>query len=265
MDLFGIVAAIVRRWYVSLPILLIAGFLAQQAYKAVEPAYTASVTVVVLPSLAESSGAPPPPEGVPVPVNPYNGSGGARFAAAVLARNINSTSYAQNIGLPVGSGTFMADAAREQPIIRIDATASSPGAVTDLLEKVSAGAATVLNDFQAAAGAPEDKRYRAAPAVPVGNVEDITPSRMRSAGAIGVLGLAVAAATAVAADVALLRRRSRSATGGEPPNLVEATATSPGDRPQVADGARNARSGGGRQPDGAARLHWERESASLEH
>jgi hypothetical protein len=215
MDLFGIVAATVRRWYVSLPIVLIAGFFAQQAYKAVEPAYTASVTVVVLPSLAESAGNPPPPEGVPVPTNPFNGSGGARFAAAVLARNINSTAYPQKIGLPPGHGTFTADAAREQPIIQIDATASSPEAVVDLLDKVSAGAATVLNDFQAEAGAPEDKRYRAAAAVPVGKVEDVTPSRMRSAGAIGVLGLAVAAAPAAALDSALLRRRPRTERDGD--------------------------------------------------
>lgn len=215
MDLFTIVGACVRRWYVTLPLVLVTAVLAAGAYQAVPPVYTSSVSIVVLPANTpevEESAAP-------IPDNPYSGSGGPRFAASVLARNINTDGYRERIGLDVSDDVaFEASASNDQPMIRIDATAPTPELVLETLTAVTGQAGVVLAEFQTTAGAPEVKQYRIAAAVPADRVEDVTPSRLRSAGAIAVLGMGLAAALATALD-ALLRRRKQGTTPSAPPTI----------------------------------------------
>lgn len=231
MDLFTIAGACVRRWYLTLPLLLVVGLLSFQAYAGVEPLYTSSRSVVVLPSL-EKDAADALADEAPLPddeSNPYSGQGGSRFAVAVLARNINSAAFKERLGLPKGvEQTFEADSSENQPMIHVTATASSEQGVHSLLDRVVEESAVVLDEFQAEAGAPEVSRYRIAPAVPAGPVEDATPSRLRSAGAIMVLGGGLVAALVVGADALLARRRRRK---------EEAAATTSGDEARQPAGA----------------------------
>lgn len=210
MDLFTVLGACLRRWYVTVPIVAVAGYLALQAYEAVPSEYTSSVSIVVLPS-----NAPEPLDGepeIPTPDNPYVGSGGPRFAAAVLARNINTDGYRQLVGLADAPDiTFKASANQQQPIISIDAFAPTPEAVLSTLDAVAGQAELVLRQFQTDAGAPEDKLYRIAPAVPADRVEDVTPSRFRTAGAIGVMGIALAGLMGTSVDVLARRWSARRA------------------------------------------------------
>ncbi|WP_127128529.1 hypothetical protein [Georgenia sp. SYP-B2076] len=222
MDLFSILGSSFRRWYVTLPIVALAAVLAVQAYQAVPTVYSSSVTVTVLPPVVPP---PPPPDPVtgevvePYETNPYDGPS---LAAAVLARNLNSAAFAEQLGLDTESKeTILADPASRQPIIEITATGGSPGAVLGLLGEVTTQAGTILNTFQEQAGATEGARYRLAPAVPANPVQDVTPSRFRTSGAIAVVGLGVAAAAATALDMALERRRTtprapRPRTSGAP-------------------------------------------------
>lgn len=224
MDLFGIVGTTLRRWYVFLPIMLVATFFAVQSYQAVEPRYSGSVSVVVLPSLPpgmteEEAAAAAAADESDAP-NPYGGSGGTRFAAAVLSRNINGAAFANRLDLPDDANiSFSASASQQQPMIRFDAEASNPEAVVAALDAISTEANVVLNEFQAEAGAPQATRYRVAPAVPVGDIEDVTPSRMRNAGAILVMGLVAGAIAATVVDSVIARRRreaaAQTATGVE--------------------------------------------------
>ncbi|KAE8764891.1 hypothetical protein [Georgenia thermotolerans] len=214
MDLFSIVGACLRRWYVTVPLVAVAGWLALQSYKSVEPVYTASASVVVLPSLQQTAGTADQPDAAPEPENPYAGQGGAQFAAAVLGRNINSSVFRDRLGVEgLTSESVKAQKSESQPIVTIDATQSSPEAVYALLDKIAAEAAVVLDEVQESAGAPPNTHYRLAPAVPAGAVEDITPSRLRAAGAIAVVGCGVAAAAATVADLMLARRPRRARRG----------------------------------------------------
>lgn len=260
MDLFTIAGACVRRWYLTVPMLLVVGLLAFQAYSAVEPLYTSSRSVVVLPSLDETAAQAAERGGEDEPDdedNPYSGQGGSRFAVAVLKRNINSTAFEDRLDLAKGvEQTFEAESSDDQPMIHVVVTAPSEQAVYALLDKVVAESAVVLDEFQAEAGAPEVTRYRIAPAVPAGPVEDATPSRLRSAGAIVVLGGGLVAALVVGADALLTRRRRReevvtttsvdtprqpdeadatvepttASSGGCPPSTVDATDADTTDR-----------------------------------
>ena len=54
MDLFTIAGACLRRWYFTVPLLLLVAFASYRAYDAVEPLYTSSRSIVVLPNVAET-------------------------------------------------------------------------------------------------------------------------------------------------------------------------------------------------------------------
>lgn len=219
MDLFTIAGACFRRWYFTVPALLLVALLSFRAYAAVEPLYSSSRSVVVLPSLEEQAASAATDEEASSDDddNPYSGQGGSRFAVAVLKRNINSRAFEERLGLDKGAEqTFEAESSDDQPMIHITATAPSEQGVHDLLDSVVSESAVVLNDFQADAGAPEVSRYRIAPAVPAGPVEDATPSRLRAAGAIAVLGGGLVAALVVGLDALLTRRRRRQDDVGPP-------------------------------------------------
>lgn len=216
MDLFSIVGACLRRWYVTLPLVAITALFAYLAYESVEPEYTASRWVVVLPSLEQDNLAPESTrpaetdESSEPPSNPYSGQGGSRFAVAVLTRNLNSTAFQSRIEPRLaGRGTFEAKAASQQPLIEIVAVASRERDVHLILDEVVAEAAVVLNEVQTNANAPAETHYRIAPAVPAGPAEDATPSRFRTAGAVSVVGFGLAAILAVAFDAWIRRRQER--------------------------------------------------------
>lgn len=222
MDLFTILGTCLRRWYVVLPVLAISGYFAMGAYQQVESQYTASTSIVILPSQALPSEA----DAVETPTldNPYAGSGGPKLAAAVLAKNINSSSFRDRLGIvPGDTSTFESTVAQAQPIITVDVTGSSPEAVTATLDAVTQSARVVLNEFQAMAEAPEAKRYLVAAAVPASDATDVTPSRWRTSGAILVVGAGVAALLAVALDAALTARRRNMllAAAASPPEPTE--------------------------------------------
>ena len=210
MDLFTIIGACVRRWYVTVPIIALAMFGAYNAYKSVPSSYSSTTSIAILPAAPNPQATATPKAGTNAvtPENPYAGSGGPRFAAVVLARNINTGTYRQQIGLGKANDvTYTATASTTQPIINISATGPSGAAVLDALTRVTGQAGVVLNQFQTAAGAPQQTLYRIAVAVPADTVTDVTPSRWRNAGALIALGLALAAGLATALDVALRRRR----------------------------------------------------------
>lgn len=235
MDLFTIVGAMLRRWYITVPLLMLVMFFSYLAYAAVDPLYSSSRSIVVLPSLDEAAAELPEdePESAAEVDNPYSGQGGSRFAVAVLTRNINSTAFEERLQLdPDVALSYEANSSSNQPMIHVEATAPSEEAVHALLDSVVVEAADVLDEFQAEAGAPEVTRYRIAPAVPAGPVEDATPSRLRGAGAIAVLGGAMTAALVVLGDTLLASRRRRreyAAAHAESPSAGDPTAGTTGD------------------------------------
>ncbi len=203
MDLFGILGTALRRWYVGVPIVIVGLIFSYQAYQSVVPAYSGTSTIVVLPN--ES-----PDTDEDGPSNPYGGSSGTEFAAAVLGRNIDSAAFQQRLGVTSGSDrTISADVSQDQPMIRIEAVAPNEGAVVALLDDVVAESERTLLELQEAAGAVPETIYRAERVVPVGEIEDVTPSRFRMAGAIFALAALAAVMASVLVDSILARDRRR--------------------------------------------------------
>jgi hypothetical protein len=208
MDIFTIMGSCLRRWYVTLPLLLLTALVSLRAYEGVPPRYTASVSFVVLPSLLVDARGD---DDSAAAVNPYSNQGGTYFAAAVLTKNINGTAFRDRLGLTKDhTEVFEAWDSDDAPVVTIEATDNSQQQVYGLLDQIRTEAGEVLDEFQQAAGARRGSYYRLAPAVPVGPVQDVTPSRYRAAGAFAVIGLALTMAAAAGLDALLLRRRRRS-------------------------------------------------------
>ena len=264
MDAVFVLRASARRWYLVVPVLTLSCGLAVGAYRHVEPLYTASSSIVILPSHAVPAGA----VGADATglANPYAGSGGTRLAAAVLAKNIASTSFRAQLDLPVAGTpvTIASTVAAQQPIITVEVTAGTAAEVFRTLDAVTASARTVLDEFQAVAQAPLATRYLVASAVPASEATDVTPSRWRTPGAIVVLGGALAALLAVALEAALTALpRPRAGAAPDPLDPAGGPARREPDahpspewllitRPPVAD--RGPRNRMGRRP-AAARAH----------
>ncbi|MGV8968275.1 MAG: hypothetical protein ACOH2F_18580 [Cellulomonas sp.] len=257
MDAVFVLRVSARRWYVVLPVLSLSCGLALAAYRQVEPLYTASSSIVILPSQAAPSDAVGPAS--PGLDNPYAGSGGTRLAAAVLAKNISSGSFRDRLDLGAGGQvTISATVAAQQPIITVDASAGTAADVFRTLDNVTTSARVILDEFQAVAQAPKDTRYLVASAVPASEATDVTPSRWRAPGAILALGAGLAALLALALDAALAARtRPRTARGATTaPARPERHAPDPGPsaewllitRPHVADHGPRNRSGRRRAP-----------------
>jgi hypothetical protein len=209
MDFFSIVGTAIRRWYVLVPVLLISVLLGAQSYQSIGPSYTGSVSVAVLPGLNNLDGSDSDDDGDAQ--NPFSGGGGARFVAAILARNINSSAFLSRLDPPPAEGvTFEATPAEQQPIVRIDATAPSEAEVLIALNEVTEEAAARLAEVQLAGGAPESNLYRIVTAVPAGNLEDTTPNRFRTAVALMLIGIVLGAGAAVAFDTFVTRREDRA-------------------------------------------------------
>ncbi|WP_407344422.1 hypothetical protein [Pengzhenrongella phosphoraccumulans] len=219
MDAVFVLRASARRWYVIVPVLTLSCGLAAAAYGQVEPLYTASSSIVILPSQAAQQGAVDPrSSGLD---NPYAGSGGTRLAAAVLAKNIASRSFHDRLDPAVaGPVTIESTVAAQQPIITVAVTAGTAADVFRTLDAVTASARVVLDEFQAVAQAPEATRYLVASAVPASEATDVTPSRWRGPGAIIVLGAGLAALLAVATDAIGAALRARTRPDATPAPLV---------------------------------------------
>lgn len=219
MDMFTIIGACLRRWWVTLPILALTGYLAAASYQAVEPVYTSSASIVVLPGVSPDDSES---EEEADSFNPYSGSGGGpRLAASVLSRNIDGSAFRDRLGLAEAPDlTWEASTADQQPIVTIDVTGPTPEIVLDVLDRITAEAAEVLIEFQSNAGASEGAGYRAASAGPSDMVDDVTPSRLRTAGAIAVVGAGLAAGFAAGVDALLTARRRRAEANTAKPKPI---------------------------------------------
>jgi hypothetical protein len=239
-----------------LPILLITGFFAYQAYQDVEPAYSAASQIVVLPAVAsaESTDGGEGAADQPTLSNPYSASGGTRFAATVLARNLNNTAaIRQSLAIPSSTTEiFSATPSSTAPIVIINAQAASPARVLELLDQVTAQAGVVLEKFQTDAGAPVSTMYRLAPAVPVAEVENVTPSPLRTVGAIVVIGLGLATLVAATLDSYLRRRadRRKAAVAGKDSASAEAVDVRDPVSGPLTNGQRSAPADGSRSAEG---------------
>jgi len=214
MDAVTAALICLRRWYVFLPVLLVAITLAFSAAGDSTATYTAEGQLVVLPDasgLAGRTDAPPDT----VSANPYARVGGARLLAAVLKNNLVGAQTRQAITQAGGLPGYTAVVDPDYPIITVSAVGSTPRQAQRTVDRVVRAADPLTRQLQEDVSAPTSELYAATRSTPTTIVAVASASGVKVAITYIILGLAVAGVLAVLTDVVLaqMSRRARRGVG----------------------------------------------------
>jgi hypothetical protein len=212
VDLFDVARACARRWWVFLPLLLIAGWFSYDVYSSVKPVYYGNAVVGLTPPNTKIYNAP---QGVSLPRNGLLEIGGADLIANMAAVGLREPSAVDRVvaggGLPDYVSKLFPVPANTSPLplVMIESTAADPAAVTRTLELVIAQADVTLRDLQQQARVPEDQMVTpfvvSPPSAPAAGM----PARTRSTIAIFVAGAGLVVLLTVVVDALLIRRKAR--------------------------------------------------------
>lgn len=183
MDVWGITLATLRRWYVLLPILMVAAVMALAAGRNANPQYEATGTIMLTPPRTSS----------PI-ANPLVNAQSASDALAIVLNGPETKAQLEEHGL---QGQVTISSASRSSIMMMRSTAGDPDTAVRLISVVVEIASEELVDRQAVAGiAPESfigVQVLSAPAV--SGVANDTALRVQAVilgvGAVGGVTLAV--------------------------------------------------------------------------
>lgn len=211
MDIFSATAAVLRRWYVALPILLVTLYFATQQYQSVGPTYSSTAASVILP--------PPPraatplitdPEDLQTPLDPAIGAlgSGTRLIRGLVEQNLENAVVRDRLRAKGATATYEVDGEGDSPLIDYLVTGDDPEVTARTLEALMAEAATVLTQVQQNIGATTPAVYRLQAAAPVLAPVEVAPERNRALIATIVGGGALAYFLALLVDAGLSARRA---------------------------------------------------------
>jgi hypothetical protein len=151
MNILDALRGLVRRWYITVPGLLVAIATACGMWFAVAPDYERTATQILLPgmgTLPEDS------------TNPYLYLGGLTVVADVVVRTVGSEEalrdlYEQNPGVTVA---ITRDASTAGPVILVTVTAPTDARAGSILKGLITQTAVTLEELQAEAGIVPDNR-----------------------------------------------------------------------------------------------------------
>lgn len=212
MDLFDVVRACFRRWYLVLPLLLVTSWFCYDIYSSAKPVYYSQTVLGIAPANFRVDQAEP---GQPVPRNALLDVGGATLMASLASFGLQEQDVKDRVVAAGGLPDYYArpfptpPPSAQLPLVMIEVSSPDPAKVTTTLEGVSAQAEVTLRTIQALAGVPADLMVKpfivSPPTTPAGAM----PTRTRSTIAIFVAGTGITVLLAVAVDVLLTRRKSR--------------------------------------------------------
>lgn len=214
MDLFDVVRACFRRWYVTLPLILVAGWFAYGSYTSVKPVYYSNSVVGL---------AGPSTQIVwdqkALPRNGLLETGGPGFIANLVVLGLRDPEVVARVVQGGGKANYnsylfpVAANTPALPLITIDTTQPDAESAVTTVNLAVAQVDSVLTAVQRSAGVADEMMVRAIPASPVKKPTIGVPSRTRSTIAILAAGVGIAVVLAVLVDVAVARlsssRRSR--------------------------------------------------------
>jgi hypothetical protein len=218
MDLFDVARSCARRWYVFLPLLLLAAWFSYSAYTSVKPVYYSSAVLGI---------SPPPTEvdhvdaGVARPRNGLLDIGGASLIANLTSVGLRDPSVAERVVAGGGLPHYITEmfptppTSQQLPLVWIEVTDPDPAAVTKTLELLIAQSDITLQSVQQNARVPKDQMVTSFVVSPPSPPAMGMPTRMRSTIAILVAGVGLSVLITVVLDVLLTtikaRRRQRLA------------------------------------------------------
>lgn len=216
MDLFDVAKSCIRRWYVVLSIILLAGLASIPLIVLARPTYYNSTVVGITLPAAQIQTAQP---GIAVPRNGLVDAGGSVLIASIIAASLTESSVKDKVLAAGGENNytvkmFPVPAYREQiPLVTVEATEPDPDSAAKTVELVASQAAPVTRQLQQRAGVPEDQMVKSLVVSHAGPPRKVTRGQLRATVEILLIGAAAAVSAAVAVDVLLMRRNARKDPG----------------------------------------------------
>lgn len=229
MDLFDVVKACFRRWYVVLPLLAVAAWYSHHIYASVKPVYYSQAVIGISPPNLRVDQAATPGEGVPR--NGLLDVGGASLITNMATIGLTDSAVRMQVVNGGGKWDYTAKmfpvpgTMPELPLIMIEATESEAWAASKTVELAVAQADPVLKKLQQQAGVPDDQMVTAFVVSPQSEPWPAMPSRTRSTIAVFVALTGLAILVGLLTDVLLVRwgarRRKRRPEVAEPADRAE--------------------------------------------
>jgi hypothetical protein len=209
VDLIDVVRACLRRWYVVLVVVAVFALLALHLGQGVRPSWSASATLVVVPSPGLTAARDPAiGEDGPGDTNPFT-------SASTLSLLVSQSVATEGVLTDVPPGTTATaswDGLRPS-LVLLSSTGAAREDAAMALDAAVDGAQQVLADLQTAQGVAPDAAFIAVPGAGADAPVQITPDRRRMVVVISGAGALAAVTVATALDTALRRRRHDRSAG----------------------------------------------------
>ena len=214
MDVVTVIRTAVRRWYVFLPVLVLAVFAATRTANQIPPVFASEASVTVLPPAQKTISTGRPAETLIQPVNPYLSLDprAQEFAASALQASLTSEAFISSLDPALYDPDFTVLKAEDQPILTLRSVAPVAERSHTTVQMLLAISAKQLEDLQRSAGAPPDQLLKLQVVSQSGPTQE-TSKRERALLVLNALSLAAAVLAATAAEAAAVswsrRRRER--------------------------------------------------------
>lgn len=202
MDLWQTLRAVLRRWYVFVPLVALTVIAAVVVRSGVQPGYTVGATAIVLPP---SSARVPTSEGVEIqPVNPLlNFNASTQVAARALTILASGPEFQQRVSQGRPLAAYSVSAPPREPILSVQTESRDRALALSSAQAVLDGLQAEL-DRQQQVDSPEQRITVQTLAQP--GLVSVDRSRLRAFVVTLAVGLLVSLAVSIAVDGALSRR-----------------------------------------------------------
>lgn len=213
MDLFDVVRSCFRRWYVVLPLLIVAAWYSHHIYTSVKPVYYSQAVVGFVPPNTQQIQAPP--DQYVVPRNGLLDAGGPALLANMAMIGLRDPAVVSQVVSSGGAADYVAKmfpvpaTSPPLPMIMIEATEPYPDSASKTVELVVAQAEPALRAVQAQAGVPEGQMVKPFVVSPPSAAVAGIPSRTRATITVFVAGTGLAILIGVVFDLVVPRWRTR--------------------------------------------------------
>jgi hypothetical protein len=230
VDLFDLVKSCIRRWYIVIPLLIVAAWYSHHVYASVKPVYYSSAVIGVTPPNSRIDQAAAP--GDAVPRNGLLDVGGASLITNMATLALGDSGIRTQVVASGGAADYTVKmfpvpaTMPELPMIMVEATEPDPLTASKTVESVVGQAGSTLRALQQQAGVPDDQMVTPFVVSPQSGPWPGMPSRTRSTIAVFVALAGAAVLAGLLTDVLLSRwsarrRRNRPAVVNTDNDRVE--------------------------------------------
>ncbi|TDQ05522.1 hypothetical protein [Labedaea rhizosphaerae] len=207
MDFIKTLLVLLKRWYVALPIFVIAVGAASLVYASVPVRYSSTGTVVLTaPTAGASSGQSSQERGQTNPLLAFDSS--LSITASIIIQSMGTPQVATELGADKQNTFEVSSGELGGPFIVVQTESSSAQRAQAMVQQVIDRVRAQLDARQKTLKAPPSTFIKADEVVPASVPEKLLGGKMRAAGAALALGLFASLGSAFGIESVLARRRS---------------------------------------------------------